>query len=499
MPVQAARNRVTNVTCLTFGSSDRSRSRTRPGLSCSAGRSSARCWRCSCSSRAAVVAVDRLIDALWGEQPPRTAATSLQNFVSQLRKTLGPTCSRRSRPATAARPARASSTSTAFASRRERPRRRTRRRAPRSSGTRSRSGAARRSRTSPSRRSPSRRSRSLEELRLAALEERVEAELDAGRHAELVGELEALVERASASRAAARPTDARAVPLRAAGGGARRSTRTARRRRSSTSSGSSRAATCSSCTARSCARTPGCRHRTPRRAVRGSLRGGGRGAASPGGSCRCSAPTSPSCATRLARAVRVRRRTASALPRVAQYVAVMKGSGPLYDELHALLDADAAPTADPPLLRVAAAAPARARRAAPADRDDELRPRARARVPRRRRGVRRRLVHRRRPATAASSATSRPDGTGRADRSAEHVRDRALARASARSSSSSTARSTAAPRARVGELRRHRGRLHRLPRAVATSPAPSRSRWRRSCGAATSSSSATRWPTGTCA
>jgi hypothetical protein len=32
------------------------------------------------------------------------------------------------------------------------------------------------------------------------------------------------------------------------------------------------------------------------------------------------------------------------LPRVAQYVAVMKGSGPLYDELHALLDADAVPT-----------------------------------------------------------------------------------------------------------------------------------------------------------
>src|SRR5436190_13030739 len=36
-----------------------------------------------------VVAVDRLIDALWGENPPKTAMTSLQNFVSQLRKTLG--------------------------------------------------------------------------------------------------------------------------------------------------------------------------------------------------------------------------------------------------------------------------------------------------------------------------------------------------------------------------------------------------------------------------
>jgi DNA-binding SARP family transcriptional activator/class 3 adenylate cyclase len=37
-----------------------------------------------------VVATDRLIDSLWGEHPPRTAATSLQNFVSQLRKLLGP-------------------------------------------------------------------------------------------------------------------------------------------------------------------------------------------------------------------------------------------------------------------------------------------------------------------------------------------------------------------------------------------------------------------------
>jgi len=37
-----------------------------------------------------VVSTDRLIIALWGETPPRTAATSLQNFVSQLRKQLGP-------------------------------------------------------------------------------------------------------------------------------------------------------------------------------------------------------------------------------------------------------------------------------------------------------------------------------------------------------------------------------------------------------------------------
>lgn len=37
-----------------------------------------------------LVPTDRLIEELWGERPPRTALTSLQNFVSQLRKALGP-------------------------------------------------------------------------------------------------------------------------------------------------------------------------------------------------------------------------------------------------------------------------------------------------------------------------------------------------------------------------------------------------------------------------
>ncbi|HUP33465.1 MAG TPA: BTAD domain-containing putative transcriptional regulator [Gaiellaceae bacterium] len=37
-----------------------------------------------------VVSTERLVDALWGERPPRTATASLQNAVSQLRKLLGP-------------------------------------------------------------------------------------------------------------------------------------------------------------------------------------------------------------------------------------------------------------------------------------------------------------------------------------------------------------------------------------------------------------------------
>jgi DNA-binding SARP family transcriptional activator len=40
-------------------------------------------------ARGDVVPIDRLIEELWGEAAPRTAQTSLQNFVSQLRKVLG--------------------------------------------------------------------------------------------------------------------------------------------------------------------------------------------------------------------------------------------------------------------------------------------------------------------------------------------------------------------------------------------------------------------------
>ena len=36
-----------------------------------------------------VVSIDSLVDLLWGEDPPKTAVTSLQNFISQLRKALG--------------------------------------------------------------------------------------------------------------------------------------------------------------------------------------------------------------------------------------------------------------------------------------------------------------------------------------------------------------------------------------------------------------------------
>ena len=40
--------------------------------------------------RGDVVSADRLIDALWGDAPPRSAAKTLQNYVLKLRKALGP-------------------------------------------------------------------------------------------------------------------------------------------------------------------------------------------------------------------------------------------------------------------------------------------------------------------------------------------------------------------------------------------------------------------------
>ncbi len=39
--------------------------------------------------RQQVVSVDELIDALWGDDPPKTAEHSVQVYVSELRKALG--------------------------------------------------------------------------------------------------------------------------------------------------------------------------------------------------------------------------------------------------------------------------------------------------------------------------------------------------------------------------------------------------------------------------
>ena len=169
-----------------------------------------------------VVSTDRLIDALWGESPPRTAATSLQNFVVALRKLLGAGDARHAaarlrarrraradRPRALRAPARRGAAS-------GRPRS-----VPRRCGGRSSSGAATRSPTSATSRGPRPRSRGSTSCASRRSRSGSTPSSSSGRDAELVGELEALVAEHPAARAAARPADARALPLGPAGRGAR--------------------------------------------------------------------------------------------------------------------------------------------------------------------------------------------------------------------------------------------------------------------------------------
>jgi hypothetical protein len=132
-----------------------------------------------------VVSRERLIDELWGDDPPETAVASVQVYVSRLRKLLGPevlvtrprvSCWRSS-------PTRLTCCGSSASSSRP--------------GTLKpvtlRSCCARRSSSGgdrhlqSSRPSPSRESRGgrLEDLRLAAVEQRLDADLARGRNAEI--------------------------------------------------------------------------------------------------------------------------------------------------------------------------------------------------------------------------------------------------------------------------------------------------------------------------
>src|SRR3954471_11270316 len=140
------------------------------------------------------VSTDHLVDALWGEQPPRTAMTSLQNFISQLRKSLGADVLVTKPPgyALAIRPEQVDlhrfRALVAEARELGEPQARSEKlrlalglwRGPPLADLAFEGFAV--ALTGP-----------LEEERLAAVEHRVEAELELGRHGELVGELEQLV------------------------------------------------------------------------------------------------------------------------------------------------------------------------------------------------------------------------------------------------------------------------------------------------------------------
>jgi DNA-binding SARP family transcriptional activator len=133
-----------------------------------------------------IVSTDRLIDELWGEQPPRTALNTLQYYVSQLRKALGADRIVTRSPGYLIRVEPGELDLERFE------------RLVEEGGAEGLREALALWRGAPladfayeafAQASIGR----LEELRLAALEQRLDADLALGRHGELVGELEALV------------------------------------------------------------------------------------------------------------------------------------------------------------------------------------------------------------------------------------------------------------------------------------------------------------------
>jgi DNA-binding SARP family transcriptional activator len=302
-----------------------------------------------------VVSVDRLIDALWGEQPPRTAATSLQNFVSALRKLLGPEILETKSPGYRlnVKPGELDldrfRAAVADARRLEA--------VERSAALRGALGLWRgppladlafEAFAQP-------QIAHLEELRLTTLELRVEADLEAGRHGDLVGELEGLVdehpvrERLRAHYMLALYRSGRQAEALEAYQAGRRIL----------------------------VEQLGIEPSRELQQLHGAILRQEAGLQAPD-----AAPPAQDhfeevllalfsgrlvtvlgtevadLASRLAQRFDYGDNGGSSLPRVAQYVAVMKGSGPLYDELHTLLDAEAVPTpihrflaSLPPLLR----------------------------------------------------------------------------------------------------------------------------------------------------
>ena len=203
-----------------------------------------------------VVSTDYLVDALWGEHPPKTAATSLQNFVSQLRKALGPEVLVTRAPGYQLRLEPGQLDLDRFTGLVEEAR---------AAGAEERAATLRKAlglwRGAPfadftfeSFAQPE--IARLNELRLSVLEERFDADLEAGRHAELVAELEPLVAEYPLRERLRAPADARALSLRPAGRGAPglpgRPQRARRRARDRAEPGAA-----AGCTARSCGRTRG--------------------------------------------------------------------------------------------------------------------------------------------------------------------------------------------------------------------------------------------------
>ena len=413
-----------------------------------------------------VVATDRLVDLLWGEEAPKTATTSLQNSISRLRRG-----ARRGRART---PGRRDTFSGSRPSRSTRGGSRLALRDARRAGAeerrellsaRSSSGAAPRSPTSRSSSSRRRRSGGSRSSGSWRSEERIEADLELGRHGDVVGELEALV-----SAHPLRETLRRQLMLALYRSGRQAEAldvyQDARTRfveeLGHRAGPGAEAAPGGDPASRGGHRARPARHAHTRTTTPRSSR-----RCSPGGVVPVLGLDGVGdLAAHLASAFSTFPTTGRCdLARVSQYVATMKGSGPLYDELHARFEAAVEPTPLHRFLAQLAGAPARARSAAPADRDARTttsHSSARSRRPARRSTS---SPTSRQGRTAAVSGTAPPGRGAAADRRSEHLRDRALARA-ADDPAQAARRRRPAPRAGVGELRHHRGRLHRLPRAL---------------------------------
>jgi DNA-binding SARP family transcriptional activator len=302
-----------------------------------------------------VVSVDRLIDALWGERPPRTANTSLQNFISQLRKTLGADVLETKAPGYRLRIRPGELDVDRFRVEVET-----------AHGADPRTRAEKLRRALALWRGPALADLAyeafaqphithLEELRLAALEERVEADLALGAHAELIGELEALVDEFPMRE---RLRGQYMLALYRAGRQAEALEVYADGRRLLVDQLGIEPSRELQQLHGAILRQESVLQAPDAAPVAVDHFEQVLGALFEGRLVAVLGAEVGDLTSRLARRFNYAEANGYGLPRVAQYVAVMKGSGPLYDELHALLDADAIPTsihrffaALPPLLR----------------------------------------------------------------------------------------------------------------------------------------------------